>query len=94
MRVMPLHSAAAARSVPITRLLLERGAPVNARQGTGELGFTPLMEAAFNGQSEMVDLLLEYGAHRALRDDKGLAAADHARRNGHGTLADQLGHPS
>ena len=34
MRVMPLHSAAAARSVPIARRLLERGAPVDARQGT------------------------------------------------------------
>jgi uncharacterized protein len=91
MRVMPLHSAAAARSVPIARLLLERGAPVNARQGTGDLGFTPLMEAAFNGQTDMVDLLLAYGADPTLRDDHGLTAADHARRNGHPTLADRLG---
>jgi uncharacterized protein len=90
MRVMPLHSAAAAHSVPIARRLLERGAPVNARQGAGEAGFTPLMEAAYNGQRDMVDLLLEHGADRTLRDDKGLTAADHARHNGHASLGDHL----
>ena len=91
MRVMPLHSAAAAHSVLIARLLLERGAPVNARQGTGGLGFTPLMEAALNGQTEMVDLLLEHGADRTMRDDKGHTAGDYARQNGHAALADHLG---
>jgi ankyrin repeat protein len=91
MRVMPLHSAAAARSVPIARLLLERGAPVNARQGTSGLGFTPLMEAALNGQTEMVDLLLEHGADRTMRDEKGQTAGDHAGQNGHAALADHLG---
>jgi ankyrin repeat protein len=91
MRVMPLHSAAAAHSVPIARLLLERGAPVNARQGTGGLGFTPLMEAALNGQTEMVDLLLEHGADRTMRDEKGQTAEDYARQNGHAALADHLG---
>ena len=91
MRVMPLHSAAAAYSVPIARLLLERGAPVNARQGTSGLGFTPLMEAALNGQTEMVDLLLEHRANRTMRDEKGLTAGDYARQNGHAALADHLG---
>ncbi|HWN55226.1 MAG TPA: ankyrin repeat domain-containing protein [Methylomirabilota bacterium] len=91
MRVMSLHSAAAARSVPIARLLLERGAPVNARQGTSGMGFTPLMEAALNGQTEMVDLLLEHGADRTLRDEKGQTAGDHARQNGHAALAEHLG---
>ena len=90
MRVMPLHSAAAARSVLIARLLLERGAPVNARQGTSGLGFTPLMEAALNGQPEMVDLLLEHGADRNMRDDEGQTAGDYARQNGHAALADHL----
>jgi ankyrin repeat protein len=91
MHVMPLHSAAAARSVPIARLLLERGAPVNARQGGGSLGFTPLMEAAFNGQADMVETLLTHGADPALRDDAGQTAADHARTRGHSVLADRLG---
>jgi ankyrin repeat protein len=90
MRVMPLHSAAAAHSVPIARVLLAHGAPVNARQGTGDLGFTPLMEAALNGQVEMVDLLLAHGADPALRDEKNLTAADHARERGHAALAARL----
>jgi ankyrin repeat protein len=37
MKVMPLHSAAAARSVAICRLLLAAGAPVNARRGPSDL---------------------------------------------------------
>ena len=91
MRVMPLHSAAAARSVPIARLLLERGAPVNARQGRGSLGFTPLMEAAFNGQADMVETLLGHGADPGLRDEEGRSAADHARAQGHAAVAERLG---
>ena len=91
MHVMPLHSAAAARSVPIARLLLEHGAPVNARQGEGDLGFTPLMEAAFNGQIDMVETLLRHGADRGLEDSNGQTAADHARAQGHAALAERLG---
>jgi ankyrin repeat protein len=91
MHVMPLHSAAAARSVPIARLLLEHGAPVNARQGRGSLGFTPLMEAAFNGQLDMVETLLSHGADPSLRDEEGRTAADHARARGHAPAAERLG---
>ena len=91
MRVMPLHSAAAARSVPIARLLLERGAPVNARQGPTESGFTPLIEAALNGQVEMVELLMRHGADASLKDGDGKTAADHARERGHAGLAGRLG---
>jgi uncharacterized protein len=94
MHVMPLHSAAAARSVPIARLLLEHGAPVNARQGGSGFGFTPLMEAAFNGQADMVEVLLDHGADRHLRDEEGRTAADHARARGHVSLAERLGSPA
>ena len=94
MHVMPLHSAAAARSVPIARLLLEHGAPVNARQGGSDSGFTPLMEAAFNGQVDMVEILVAHGAERHLRDEEGRTAADHARARGHASLAERLGSPA
>jgi ankyrin repeat protein len=94
MHVMPLHSAAAARSVPIVRLLLEHGAPANARQGRGDSGFTPLMEAAFNGQVDMVEILVDHGADRHLRDEEGRTAADHARARGHVSLAERLGSPA
>jgi ankyrin repeat protein len=89
MRVMPLHSAAAARSVPICRLLLAAGAPVNARQG-GELGFTPLMEAALNGDTGLAELLMANGADVTMAGDDGKRAADHAREAGHHALADRL----
>ena len=88
MQVMPLHSAAAARSVAIARLLLERGAPVDARQGGG---FTPLMEAALNGQMDLIELLLASGADPTLRDGEGYSAADHARARGHEDAAHHLG---
>jgi uncharacterized protein len=91
MKVMPLHSAVAARAVPIARALLARGAPVDARQGSPDTAFTPLMEAGFNGQAEMVELLLSHGADPALRDERGLTAADHARQNGHAAVAERLG---
>ena len=94
MKVMPLHSAAAAHSVPIACLLLDHGAPVNARQGEGERGFTPLMEAAYNGQAEMVQALISRGADRGLRDENGLTAADHARAQGHAALAGRLEAPA
>jgi uncharacterized protein len=91
MHVMLLHSAAAAHSVPIARLLLEHGAPVNARQGGSDFGFTPLMEAAYNGQVDMVEMLLQHGADLRLRDEEGRTAADHARAQGHASLAERLG---
>ena len=91
MHVMPLHSAAAAYSVPIARLLLEHGAPVNARQGKRGFGFTPLMEAAYNGQVDMVEILLQHGADPRLRDEEGRTAADHARAQGHASLGERLG---
>jgi ankyrin repeat protein len=90
MRVMPLHSAAAARSVAIARLLLEHGAPVNARQGQGKSGSTPLMEAAYNGQEDLVDVLMRHGADPVMRDEDGKRAADHARERGHSALAERL----
>ena len=46
MQVMPLHSAASARNLEAARLLLEHGAPVNARQ---QGGWVPIHAAAQNG---------------------------------------------
>src|SRR5439155_803262 len=53
-------------------------------------GASPILIARYHGQQEMVDLLLEHGADRNMRDDKGQTAGDYARQNGHAALADHL----
>jgi ankyrin repeat protein len=63
MKVMPLHSAAAADDpevrYEIAKLLLEHGADPNARQ---QDEFTPLMAADQHGDERLRTLLLEHGA--------------------------------
>ncbi len=80
MKVMPLHSAAAAHSGEIVRLLVENGAPPNVPQ---EGGWMPLHEAAQIGDIEMVRTLLKYGADPLLRSNDGRTAADMAQAKGH-----------
>lgn len=87
MKVMPLHSAAAAHSREIVRLLVENGAPPNAQQ---EGGWTPLHEAAQIGDQEMVSALLEYGADPQLRSKNGKTAIDMAEEKGHREIVQLL----
>jgi ankyrin repeat protein len=70
MRVMPLHSAAAARSFEASRMLLDAGAPVDAKQ---QDGFTPLLAAAHAGDVPLARLFLERGADLDLAGDDGVA---------------------
>ncbi len=86
-KVMPLHSAAASRSLEIARLLLEADADPNARQNDG---FTPLQEAAHNGQIEMANLLLKHGAVIDMAQDEGDTALSIARKAGHSAMVDFL----
>lgn len=55
----PLVIAVGYRELPIVRLLLQKGADVNAQ---GAYGTTPLMEAMRPEELEMAKLLLEHGA--------------------------------
>ena len=87
MKVTPLHSAAAAHSSEIVRLLVENGAPPNVQQ---EGGWTPLHEAAQIGDKEMVKVLLEHGADPRMRSNDGKTAADMARAKGHDEIAKLL----
>lgn len=87
MKVMPLHSAVAARSLEITRLLIEHGAPVNAVQADH---ITPLHAAAQNGDIAIVRLLLAAGADPNLRDAEGKTALDFAREEDHSEVVELL----
>jgi ankyrin repeat protein len=84
MRVMPLHSAASARNLAAASLLVEHGAPVNARQ---QGGWVPIHAAAQNGDGDMVDLLLAHGADAEIANDEGKTAAMVARDKGHTQMA-------
>jgi ankyrin repeat protein len=60
-----LHYAAAAGSVELTRILLDKYAYIDAESPSG---MTPLMIAAREGQEDVVALLLEQGADATLKD--------------------------
>jgi ankyrin repeat protein len=83
----PLHAALAGRRNDVSKILIEAGADVNARQHGG---WVPLHAAAANGDREMVDLLVARGADRAAVNDTGASAAAIARERGHAALADFL----
>lgn len=88
MQVRPLHSAVA-QSDPdtalfLTRRLLDAGASPNVTQ---QGGATPLHEAAYRGNAELVRLLLRHGADPAARDSNGKSPADLAREHGHAEVA-------
>ncbi len=83
-RVMPLHSAASARNLEAVRLLLEHGAPVNARQ---QSGWAAIHAAAQNGDRPMVELLLKNGADPKIANADAKTPADVARDKGHHEIA-------
>ena len=88
MKVTPLHSAAAAKQVAIARVLIGRGAKVNAAQP--ESGFTPLHEAALNGDIEFARLLLEHGADINAKMKDGKTPLTFALKGGHTEMASFL----
>ena len=53
-------------------------------------GYTALMIAAGNGFVDAVEVLLEAGANRGLKQGEGKTAAELARERGHGELAKKL----
>ena len=83
----PLHYAATGGSAAIVKLLLSRGAPLEARSPNGS---TPLMMAARYGNEEAVDALLAAGADRTAKNDLGMDAAAFAASAGRDRLAARL----
>ncbi|MER1967176.1 ankyrin repeat domain-containing protein [Castellaniella sp. GW247-6E4] len=83
----PLHYAASKARMDTARLLIQRGAIVNA---PGPDGTTPLMMAALSGNEPMVRLLLEHGADATMFNTQRETAADWALRGKHSALAAKL----
>jgi hypothetical protein len=83
----PLHYAATGGSAAIVKLLLSKGAPLEARSPNGS---TPLMMAARYGNEEAVDALLAAGADRSLKNDLGMNASAFAASAGRENLALRL----
>jgi ankyrin repeat protein len=83
----PLHYAATGGSAAIVKLLLSRGAVLEARSPNGS---TPLMMAARYGNEEAVDALLAAGADRTAKNDLGMDAAAFAASAGRDRLAARL----
>ena len=83
----PLHYAATGGSAAIVKLLLAKGAVLEARSPNGT---TPLMMAARYGNEEAVDALLAAGADRSARNDLGMDASAFAASAGRERLAARL----
>jgi len=82
-----LHYAATGPEPRVVALLLQRGAPIDARSPNGT---TALMMAARYGSEQSVVLLLEAHADATTRNDRGMNAADFARSAGREALAKRL----
>jgi ankyrin repeat protein len=93
--VTPFMGLCAAGDLELVQLALLKGAAVNAtfsRTVDSQSGDrnSALMWAASEGQSAVVDLLLQHDADPAHRNTAGETAADWARKNGHVELTEKL----
>ena len=88
LRNQALHAVLAlSKDAAVTRLLIGRGADVNAVQAAG---YRPLHQAAVTGREDLVRMLLEAGADKTARCDQGKTPADYARERGHDAVAEML----
>ena len=77
--------------IDAAKLLLDKGAEINVIPGGFDYAGTGLHYAAYNGQREIVQFLLEQGADRQLKDTKvNSTAAEWAEHSGHKDLAELL----
>jgi len=78
--VTPLVLAAYRGHTEVVKLLLERGAFVNAREKRN--GLSSLSHAVGRGDKELVAVLLAHGADPSLKAVDGRTALDRAEANG------------
>ena len=86
-KVTALHAAVSSNQQEIVAWLLEAGADVNARQ---QIDYTPLMGAAANARTGLMEMLLSRGADPSMKTTDGKTAADVAREHGHADIAERL----
>ena len=87
MQNLPLHAAAAGRHAAIVKLLIDHGAPVDARQHGG---WTALHSAAQNGDVAMAETLVSAGADVSARAENNQCALDLALTKGHQPMVEFL----
>lgn len=75
-----LHWAARNNCIGVVNVLLESRANVDPKD---RLNVTPLMEAAFMNNTNVMEMLLHHVADRSVVDKRGLTALDIARRHSH-----------
>lgn len=78
MRIQALHAAVAGRSFEAVRLVVEAGAPIDAKQ---QQGWTPLHAAVHQPNIEMTRYLLAHGADQKVPNEEGKRAIDLADGN-------------
>lgn len=77
--------------IEAVKLLLEKGAEINAIPGGFDYAGTGLHYAALNGHRRMVEFLLQHGSDPTVKDTKvGSTAAGWANYGGHPDLGDLL----
>ena len=84
LKVMPLHAAASAKQLDAARMLIKRGADVNAAH---QAGYTALHAVAATGQLEFAELLLVSGADVNAKTDMGKAPLTFALEAGDSEMA-------
>lgn len=79
----PLHWAIFKDRTPLIRLLLEKGADVNAKDTEYGLGYTPLWWAVDSGKPSLalVKLFLEFNADTSITDSRGRTPLDNVKAN-------------
>ncbi|MGE7863473.1 ankyrin repeat domain-containing protein [Bacillus mobilis] len=83
----PLQAAIANKQSELVAFLIEKGSDVNVIQSGG---WTGLHEAALLGSEEIVMLLLENGANKAIKKNDGKTAYDIALEKGYDQLLHHL----
>lgn len=74
----------------LVQLLLEHGAESDINTSCGQWGQTPLLAAAIAGRTEVVTLLLEYGASIGINDVQGIGPLMHAAWHGRRDVVEVL----